>query len=898
MGTTDVVTVDGVEVATRDYQELPELADGRHELVLTSTSETGDSSTDSVTFEVDTTGTTLTFSPPGGEYSTPQEVTVSASESAVIYWTDDPADPGPVEETGSAYNGNPLWVTSDRTIRAVAVDGAGNVSATATATFSVRLPSKLRPEILSPADRLITADQTPVLAYVIRDADGHEVSDPNPQVTVAVDGREVVTRSGEALDALDDGLHTIDVDATNDAGTSHTSVDIVVDSAGALVAYDQDDSHLRFQGPWQRVSGPSHSDGAEMALDGQGAVLVGFEGTMITVHGTMGPGMGTARVTIDDVTGVVDLYAPEERANQLLCARALPPGEHALKMEWTGERCADSSGALVAIDGIRVAGTLSEAPNPLTVVPTLDGTGAVSALISAEAGGSLEAVGSDGTLYRLDLPSGAFLEDTDVSMRPIASVGGAPMSGGLIGGVELEPSGVSLVVPATLRVTPPDAPSGDYLTVGFGYQLGGKEFHLKEAFITGDAIEIPIAHFSGFGLGMMTVSDVIAMQQNHAPTDPAAKMEQEVVNGDVVASAEKLRVKAVQALGLAEKYFRCFPEARNWARAYLDYLRYHRAMLPYRDLAFPIQSGLRDIYWQCMQSVYVECGQMRSVQALASLYRWYRYRKSDWQAGYFDLISDAVTESDLAHWGPKIQASDKWSVWCGSGRERYGLRISNLAEPPSQRNNMEARVALQLAATDASQPVEGTGSSVERTTFLSKWRYDEGWYWYEGRLTLDHGFESPVDLVVTLQPFLLTWPEYGREPLGIGARLSQIRQPELDFAIPWVPGRFAGLLESWEADREDGFEVDYRQDPQTLPSWETMSYAPPPEGPDDFFDTPDGAYAPGASWVTRIREWDQVDDDQIPFASKTYTYIKDDYNDSWREATHFKVDFCPPAPTE
>ena len=354
--------------------------------------------------------------------------------------------------------GAPVLIASDRTLRAKAVDAAGNTSAVVTQTYTVHAPGKLEADIVSPADGLVTSDETPLLEYVVRDADGNVVSEPEAEVSVLLDWGADATRSGEALGPLSEGAHTLAVRVRNEVGASTSSVQFVVDASGALVAHDQDDAALRFQGPWQRMSDPSYFEGAEAVLDGEGAILAGFSGTTVTLHGSKGPAMGKARVTIDDVDLLVDLYAPTERPDQLLYACTLPAGDHALKMEWTGEKRAESSGTAVAIDSLRLTGTLGVAPNPLTVTATADSTAATSALISAETGGSLEAVGSDGTRYRLDLPAGAFFADTEVSMRPVAALGGSPLSGGLIGGVALEPSGLRLLGRGTLTVIPPRFP--------------------------------------------------------------------------------------------------------------------------------------------------------------------------------------------------------------------------------------------------------------------------------------------------------------------------------------------------------------------------------------------------------------------------------------------------------
>ena len=70
---SETVTVDGVRVDTRYGGELPELADGRHEIVLTWTEYDGGQPSDAATFEVDTVAPTVSVSPPGVSTSHPSD---------------------------------------------------------------------------------------------------------------------------------------------------------------------------------------------------------------------------------------------------------------------------------------------------------------------------------------------------------------------------------------------------------------------------------------------------------------------------------------------------------------------------------------------------------------------------------------------------------------------------------------------------------------------------------------------------------------------------------------------------------------------------------------------------------------------------------------------------------
>ena len=95
---------------------------------------------------------------------------------------------------------------------------------------------------------------------------------------------------------------------------------------------------------------------------------------------------------------------------------------------------------------------LPSTPNPASVSVTPEPTLAASSRITT-AGGTLEATGSDGTVYELTIPADALLSDTTITLVPLAGVSGLDLSGGRFLGVQLEPDGLRLFQPATLRAS-------------------------------------------------------------------------------------------------------------------------------------------------------------------------------------------------------------------------------------------------------------------------------------------------------------------------------------------------------------------------------------------------------------------------------------------------------------
>ncbi len=80
---------------------------------------------------------TPTFSPNGGSFVSPQEVTITCdTEGTTIYYTLDGTDP---DDESTEYTA-PITVSETTTIKAIAYDGDGNTSNIASATYTILMP--------------------------------------------------------------------------------------------------------------------------------------------------------------------------------------------------------------------------------------------------------------------------------------------------------------------------------------------------------------------------------------------------------------------------------------------------------------------------------------------------------------------------------------------------------------------------------------------------------------------------------------------------------------------------------------------------------------------------------------------------------------------------------------
>ncbi len=135
-----------------------------------------------------------------------------------------------------------------------------------------------------------------------------------------------------------------------------------------------------------------------------------------------------------------------------------------------------------------------------------DPSRAVTELVPTS-GGTISTVGSDGSTFTLEIPPDALLSAEMVTLTPVSSIQGIPLSGGLAAGVHVEPEGLALYETATLTIVPA-APVARDQAITFSYQGEGAEFFLAPALPLGSQIKLPVLHFTGYGIGRGTQADI------------------------------------------------------------------------------------------------------------------------------------------------------------------------------------------------------------------------------------------------------------------------------------------------------------------------------------------------------------------------------------------------------
>ncbi|MBK8422080.1 hypothetical protein [Candidatus Villigracilis saccharophilus] len=165
--------------------------------------------------------------------------------------------------------------------------------------------------------------------------------------------------------------------------------------------------------------------------------------------------------------------------------------------------------------------------DPVNVAVELETQQAQTATISPE-GGQITAVDIAGNRFTLDIPAGALVVDTEITMTPVGSMNGLPLTNGLVGAVQFEPDGLFLYQDAILTIEPiQELPLENQII--FGYVGSGQDLHLASPGPDLDRIQVRVPHFSGFGLGSGMATDRATLLLKRA-ADHEIRIQQQVAD--------------------------------------------------------------------------------------------------------------------------------------------------------------------------------------------------------------------------------------------------------------------------------------------------------------------------------------------------------------------------------
>lgn len=217
-----------------------------------------------------------------------------------------------------------------------------------------------------------------------------------------------------------------------------------------------------------------------------GAVLVS-----IAILGACGGG----ETTPDGSTTAADSEAPTSAvaASDPPGTVASPPGDLG-DLAWIFDQGTPSADLTISLD---------TAAQVETIVPVT--------------GGRVTATGVDGTVYDLEIPAGALVEDTAIGLTPVATIAGLPWGGADTFAVQLSPDGLALYAPAILTIKP-STPIPPAEQIPFDYVGDGKDVILGLPLRTDPAMRIEIPHFSGHGITRGILAETATERQRHGAT--------------------------------------------------------------------------------------------------------------------------------------------------------------------------------------------------------------------------------------------------------------------------------------------------------------------------------------------------------------------------------------------
>jgi hypothetical protein len=143
----------------------------------------------------------------------------------------------------------------------------------------------------------------------------------------------------------------------------------------------------------------------------------------------------------------------------------------------------------------------------LNVQTTLDATRKKSVDIG-RAGGNLQLTDAAGNSFSLTIPPNALAGVQSITMTPVSSAAGLP-GNKFAAGVQLEPDGLILNVPATLAIQTKSAVPADS-AVPIGWHGSGHGLYLNFVLPDVDTMTLSLSHFSGAGVGQMSSDDLTA----------------------------------------------------------------------------------------------------------------------------------------------------------------------------------------------------------------------------------------------------------------------------------------------------------------------------------------------------------------------------------------------------
>jgi Chitobiase/beta-hexosaminidase C-terminal domain/Bacterial Ig-like domain len=369
-GSTVKIFVDGAlrgsDVATGGSYSVTTtaLSDGAQSVTVSATDRAGNESARSGAngVTIDTAPPTVTANPSGGRYSSSQSVTLSASETANIFYTTDGSTP---TQSSTAYSGA-ITISTDTTLSFIGVDRAGNQSATRSESYTFGSGDTLAPVVQAPSENIVGGAQLGTTNIPVRiswsASDGSGSGLKSYELQQSVNGGTFTTVSLPTLltkvksfQLAPGSTYQYRVRATDKAG--NTSAYVAGPTFRVTVAQESS-AAIVDTGTWTTASltGAYGGKVQHASVSGAKATLT-FSGRDVAWVAQKSANRGRADVFLDGVkVATVDLYSSTTQARRVVFqADGLSPaGSHTLQVAVLGTRNASSSSARVDVDAFVV----------------------------------------------------------------------------------------------------------------------------------------------------------------------------------------------------------------------------------------------------------------------------------------------------------------------------------------------------------------------------------------------------------------------------------------------------------------------------------------------------------------------------------------------------------------
>ena len=186
----------------------------------------------------------LSISPDGGSYSETQSVSMSATDANnyTIYYTTDGSTPN---DTNSSTYSSAISVSSSKTIKAIAIDSAGNESTIKSSAFTVNTTTNVAQfgtEVTAGATIATNSDGNSASAIREVSVSGSSVTHYKYKVDTASFSAQIAKDTAIDLSTLSDGSHTISIvgydGSTWQTDASATTLSFTVDNtAPSAIAF-------------------------------------------------------------------------------------------------------------------------------------------------------------------------------------------------------------------------------------------------------------------------------------------------------------------------------------------------------------------------------------------------------------------------------------------------------------------------------------------------------------------------------------------------------------------------------------------------------------------------------------------------------------------------------------